>query len=511
MSTDSAAALPRPEQPAPRTAEELAAYLGVALPTSAAGLRITGVAQGSRQVRPGDLFVARAGARTHGADFAAAAVAAGAVLAVTDPAGAERCRAAGLPTLVVDEAAAVLGRLASWVYADPAEHLGLFGVTGTNGKTTVTYLLDVGLRAVGRRTGVVGTVETRVADRAVPSRRSTPEAPELHGLFAAMREAAVDTVSMEVSSQAILLGRVDGVRFDVAGFTNLSQDHLDVHGDLESYFQAKAALFTPERAKVAVINVDDRHGARLAGSTLLEVVRVSASGAEGADWWPEEIRGGATGTTFLACGPSGLRVPVEVGMPGEFNVENALLALAMLHRAGVDARTAAAAFARAVVPGRMERFGDAGLDVVVDYAHTPEGITTVLASTRPSVAGRQIAVLGCGGDRDAGKRPLMGAAAARGADVVVLTDDNPRSEEPAVIRAAALAGAEEVPSGERGEVVEVAGRREAIRYAVRLARPGDLVLVLGRGHEQGQEIDGVMYPFDDRSVVREVLSEVVSS
>lgn len=499
---------PRPERPVGHRLADVAAFLRVPAPTAVRDVTVTGLAQDSRQVRPGDVYLARPGAHTHGAEYAGQAAKAGAAAAVTDEAGRGRCEAAGLPTLVVDDPTAVLGRLSAWVYGEPARAMRLLGVTGTNGKTTTTYLLEAALASAGHPTGLIGTVESRIRGRALPSAHTTPEAPDLQALFALMREQGVETAVMEVSSHALALGRVSGTTFQVAGFTNLSQDHLELHGGLEAYYRAKATLFSPELAERGVINVDDPYGQRLAGEARVPVVTVSPSGADReADWRvleAEATPGG--GSAYRIAGPRGT-VRGEIGLPGTFNVANAALALAMLDTAGFDVEELAPALANAVVPGRMERFaGPDGATVVVDYAHTPAAIEVALQAVRPA-ARQLIAVFGCGGDRDREKRPLMGEVAARLADLVVVTDDNPRSEDPAAIRAAAVEGTARVPQAVRAEVREVAGRRDAIAWALSRARSGDVVMVLGKGHEQGQEIAGVRHPFDDRAVVRDLLAK----
>ena len=349
----------------------------------------------------------------------------------------------------------------------------------------------------------MGTVQNRIGDEVLPSVRTTPEATDLQAMFAVMRERHVTAVAMEVSSHALALGRVGGTTYDVAVFTNLSQDHLDFHRDLEDYFQAKARLFTPELARQAVIDIDDHHGRRLAAASAIPVTTYSALGERSADWRAAEVALGPSGSTFHASGP-GAEVDVAVQLPGQFNVANALAALVALVSAGVAAETAAAGIAGCPgVPGRMERV-DAGQEflAIVDYAHTPDAVATLLDALRPVTKGRLVAVLGCGGDRDRAKRPLMGAAAAGLADVAVLTSDNPRSEDPTAILDAMAEGARGVPEPERGEVVVVADRAEAIALAVSRAGPGDTVVVAGKGHEQGQEAAGVVRPFDDRVALR---------
>ncbi len=500
---------PRPT-PVPHQLSDVVALVGAEAADDPAGVVVTGVAQDSRSVVAGDLYVARPGAKGHGAAFARQAAEAGAVAALTDPAGLENCRAAGLTTLVVPLPQAVLGTVSAWAYDHPARDLVLFGVTGTNGKTTTTFLLDTALRHAGYTTGQLGTVGTRIGDETLRSVRTTPEAPDLQAILAVMRERGVSHVSMEVSSHALTFGRVDGTVFDVVGFTNLSQDHLELHGDMESYFAAKAALFGPDRARVGVVNVDDPYGARLARQASIDVTTFSLARDTRADWRVTPPVYAPDGVSeFRLLGPDGFECPVTLGLLGDFNVANAVLAAAMLARAGIDPRDVLPAFATANFPGRMERVpGSTDVVVIVDYAHTPDAIALALRSVRPWTKRRVVAVLGCGGDRDQAKRPLMGAAAARHADLTVVTDDNPRSEDPAEIRTAALRGARDVPDDERGEVLEIAGRRAAIRSALSAAGPGDTVLVLGKGHEQGQEVAGVVHPFDDRVVVQEVLQEM---
>jgi len=487
----------RPDRPRPHRLADLARALG--LPPPPVDGQVTGVSLNSRTVRPGDLYAALPGSRAHGAGYAAEAAAAGAAAVLTDPAGLPLAAAAGLPVLVAEAPRAVLGRLAATVYGDPSATLLVLGVTGTNGKTTTAYLLEHALRQAGHRTGLLGTVETRIAGQAVPSVRTTPEAPDLQAAFAAMVERGVTAVAMEVSSHALAQGRVDGTRFVAGAFTNLSQDHLDFHADMEDYFAAKALLFDGRCAR-EVVNVDDPYGRRLVKS---ETVTVSAAGDPQASWRVADVVAEPGGQRFRVLGPGGLDLPAAIRLPGGFNAANAVLAVATLAAVGTDPADAVKGIAETVVPGRMEPV-DAGqpYPALVDYAHTPEAVQRLLAAVRAGTPGRVIVVLGCGGDRDRAKRPLMGAAAARGSDLLVVTDDNPRSEQPAAIRSAMLAGALAVPPGERGEVVEVGDRREAVAAAVRAARPGDALVVAGKGHEQGQEIAGAVYPFDDRTVLR---------
>jgi UDP-N-acetylmuramoyl-L-alanyl-D-glutamate--2,6-diaminopimelate ligase len=514
---------PRPASVASRplagVLSHLGAHLGPDEPQAQVQVQVTGVTLSSRTVRPGDLYAALPGARTHGAEFAAQAADAGAVAVVTDAAGASRARASGLPVAVVDDPRAVLGGLAAWVYGEPGERLLTLGVTGTNGKTTTTCLLDAALRAAGRRTGLVGTVELRVGDERLPSTGTTPEAPDLHALLAVMVEHGVTVCSMEISSHALALHRVDGLVVDVAAFTNLSQDHLDFHSSMEEYFAAKASLFTPERARRGVVCVDDAWGERLAARATVPVVTVATRPGARADWRVTQEGTDAGLPVARVAGPAGRELALRSPLPGRFNLANALVALAVLVEAGLDPERAADALAVAgPVPGRMERVGAPGVPpgaplAVVDFAHSPDAVEQALAALRtaPGTAGpgqgrRVVVVLGAGGDRDRDKRPLMGGAAARGADVVVVTDDNPRSEDPAQIRAAVLAGAAAAAAGTGALVLEVPGRRDAIAEGVRQAWGGGVVLVAGKGHEQGQEIAGVVHPFDDRAALAAALA-----
>lgn len=469
---------------------------------------VTGITFDSRAVQPGDLYAALPGANVHGARFAASAAGSGAVALLTDDAGLALAREAGvgLPAVVVASPRAALGHAAAAVYADPQhrEQLTLLGVTGTNGKTTTAYLLDGALRSLGHTTGLIGTIETRIAGERIRSERTTPESSDLHALLAVMVERGVDTCTMEVSSHAMALHRVDGVRYAVAAFTNLSQDHLDFHGTMQAYYAAKAELFTPEHAERAVVVVDDEWGARLARETPLPVTTVAARPGVEADWVVEREN---EGPSFVLRHGS-RRLAVTSPLPGDFNQINTAVAVVVLVEAGLaDAETAARAVAAdPAVPGRMERI-DGGPDAplaVVDFAHTPDAVELVLTALRPQTRGRLVVVIGAGGDRDRGKRPAMGAAAARHADLVVLTDDNPRSEEPGAIRAAVRAG---VPDELADRVVEVEGRAAAIRRAVEGLTSADTIVLLGKGHETGQEIAGVVHPFDDRDELRAALSD----
>jgi UDP-N-acetylmuramoyl-L-alanyl-D-glutamate--2,6-diaminopimelate ligase len=501
------ASLTRPADPVSTPLQDVAAEVGATVVGDTAGVVVTGLTLSSQRAEPGDLYAALPGSRTHGAAYSTQAVAAGAAAILTDPSGADDARAAGVPVLVVDDPRGLLGALAARLYGDPAESLTLMAVTGTQGKTTTSRLLEGGLERAGIRAAVVGTVGTRIAGRDVKTELTTPEAPDLHALFAVMREHDVRGCAMEVSSHALVLGRVDGVVFDVAAFLNLGRDHLDFHADLDDYFAAKASLFTPERARLGLTNVDDAHGRRLLDEARIPMRTFSPGGADGADWVAVDRSYDVEGTAFTVVAPGGRRFRTRVPLPGDFNVANALCAIALAGEAGFDPESVAEGIAGSTgVPGRMERI-DAGQEflAVVDYAHKPDALDAVLRALRPQTEGRLIVVVGAGGDRDTGKRPVMGRIAAELADVVVVTDDNPRTEDPAAIRAAVLGGAREHVA----EVLEIGDRRAAIRHAIALAGAGDTVLVAGKGHETGQETgagaDRVVHPFDDRDEVRAAL------
>ena len=464
---------------------------------------VTGVSLSSQRCLPGDLYAALPGARAHGVDFAAEAVRAGAVALLTDPVGARRAPA-GVPMVVVDDPRRVLGRLAARVYGDPATTMRMIGVTGTQGKTTTTRLAEGGLQRSGVRAGVIGTVGTRIAGEDVATSLTTPEAPDLHGLFAVMREHDVQACAMEVSSHALVLGRVDGVVFDVAVFLNLGRDHLDFHADVDDYYRAKASLFTPERARLGLVCLDDEHGRRLAEEATIPV-RTFSAGDQAADWRVTDVVRSADRSDFRLRGP-GVDVVGGCPLPGDFNVANTLAAVASCGEAGLDAAAVAAAISSGEgVPGRFERIDTGrGFTVIVDYAHKPDAVAAAIQTLRPLTGRRLLVVLGAGGERDPGKRPIMGEIAARLADVLVVTDDNPRHEDPAAIRAAILEGARAAQGA--CEVLEIGDRRQAISAALGRARAGDIVLVAGKGHETGQDVAGVIHPFDDRDVVREELA-----
>jgi UDP-N-acetylmuramoyl-L-alanyl-D-glutamate--2,6-diaminopimelate ligase len=454
-------------------------------------VEITGLAYDNRAVVPGSLFFCVPGFTRDGHDFAPDAVARGAAaLVVTRPLGL------GVPEIVVEDMRAAMARGAAAFYGDPTARLPVVGVTGTSGKTTTTHLLRHLMEAAGRPCGLLGTVASVVAGEERPVVRTTPEAIDLQATFRAMLDGGDQACAMEVSSHALELRRVEGIHFAVAAFTNLSQDHLDFHPSMDAYFEAKRRLFTDFDVGTAIVCVDDEWGRRLA-SSLPDAVTVSVSGE--ADWQASDLRITSGGAAFRLRGRE-----LVLPLPGRFNVANALIALAAGASLGLELAEMAGALARVrPVPGRVEAVDEGqGFALLVDYSHKPGALENVLEAARELAEGRVIAVFGAGGDRDRGKRPLMGEVAARLADVAIVTSDNPRSEDPEAIIDEILAG---MPAGSAG-VERLVDRRAAIERAVGLAERGDVVVIAGKGHERGQEFaGGRKEPFDDVVVAREAL------
>lgn len=459
-------------------------------------VEISGLAYDSRKVGPGTLFFCFPGEKADGHDFAAGAVEAGASALVV-----ERALDLGVPQARFAEARAAMAPLAARFNGDPTAALEVIGITGTNGKTTTAFMVREIVEAAGRQAGLLGTVKQVVGGVEEDVERTTPEAIDLQATFARMLESGDAACVMEVSSHALVLHRCDAIAFDIALFTNLTQDHLDFHADMEDYFAAKRLLFEMSPA-AAVVNIDDPFGARLAGE--IDCVTVSAEGAE-ADFRATGVSFDAAGSQFRAFTPRG-EIDISTPMPGQFNVANALAALAAGASLGVDLEVAAAALGSAgLVPGRFEPV-DEGQDfaVIIDYSHTPDSLENALRAARPLTDGKLISVFGAGGDRDATKRPLMGRAGAELSDLAVITSDNPRSEDPVSIVDQVLAGAAKAADGSgASEVIAEVDRRAAIALAFDRAGAGDTVVIAGKGHEQGQEFEGGRkIPFDDRDVAR---------
>jgi UDP-N-acetylmuramoyl-L-alanyl-D-glutamate--2,6-diaminopimelate ligase len=478
-----------------------------------AAAEIRELAYDSRRVAPGTLFFCFRGETTDGHDFAPAAVNAGAAALVV-----ERPLELDVPQALVEDARAAMAPIAAAFNGDPTSELTVVGITGTNGKTTTAFLVRHVLESTGMRCGLLGTVRRVVGGQVEQVERTTPEAIDLQRTFTRMLESGDEACAMEVSSHALVLHRADAIHFAVKVFTNLSQDHLDFHADMEDYFAAKRLLFAGEggapmielEGGISVLNVDDAYGRRLAAELSCGenegCVTYSASGAA-ADLSARDVAFDAGGSHFLCLSPDG-ELEVETPLPGDFNVSNALAALSVAYALGVDLREAAAALANAEqVPGRFESIDEGQpFAVVVDYAHTPDSLENVLRAARRLTSGRLVSVFGCGGDRDREKRPLMGRAGASLSDVTVVTSDNPRSEDPAAI-------IEQIRTGISGdapaEVVIEQDRRQAIALALGRATDRDTVVIAGKGHEQGQEFEGGRkIPFDDRDVAREELRKL---
>lgn len=483
----------RPAQSKPVGLQEL-------FPQAERDVAITGATLDSRDVAPGWLYAALPGARTHGAKFATQAIAAGAAAILTDAEGRRLVGDVDVPVVAVDDVRAVLGETASRVFGDPTSKLKMFGVTGTNGKTTTVSLLAAALRGTGSRVGTIGTIGFHLDGEELESDRTTvttPEAIDLQALFAVMAERGADAVALEVSSHALEFQRVGGISFDAVGFLNLGHDHLDFHGTVEHYAAAKAKLFEPGRSKAAVFWVDDAYGRELSERTR-EHTKTITVGTTDADYILGAVRpyGRLGGVATVTRG--GEELELRLSLPGKPNMIDGAIALAMLESAGMPTKQALAALEVAQVPGRMQQAileEDAPL-VIVDFAHTPQAVSGAVESL--SKFGPVTTVLGCGGDRDAEKRPVMGRAAALGSDLVIVTDDNPRTEEPAVIREAVRLGAE----GHGAEVVEVDGRAKAIELALERTPKHGVVAILGKGHERGQILADRVVEFDDVEVVR---------
>jgi UDP-N-acetylmuramoyl-L-alanyl-D-glutamate--2,6-diaminopimelate ligase len=497
----------------PRTRRQIGLTELLGNRATVSGSVVSGITMDSRLVRPGDLYVALSGAHHHGAEFARQAAEAGAVAILTDPAGGQIAQGLSLPVVVVDHPRQAMAGVAATIYGRPADALTMCAVTGTNGKTTTTFLLEAALRADSVNTGLVGTVGFRLNGEpldCVPTTVTTPESTDLQALLAFLVEEGAETVVMEVSSHALVLGRTEAITFDVAAFTNLGRDHLDFHANVESYFEAKASLFSPERTKHAVINVDDPRGRelvqRISRRPGIGLTTVSLDGDAACRALAYQVQ--PDGRTAVRADIRGRILDFSLNLPGDFNIRNALTALAMVDAIEGDLDRAAIGLGQAEVAGRMQRveLGERAPLVYVDFAHTPQAIAAALqALGSPRRSRRCIVVLGCGGDRDPQKREPMGESAAHNADIVIATDDNPRSEDPRAIRAQLINGALGAVRGAdlQAEVIDGGDRRSAIRLALQLARPDDVVAILGKGHELGQEVAGTILPFSDPVVAAE--------
>ncbi|HUG53324.1 MAG TPA: UDP-N-acetylmuramoyl-L-alanyl-D-glutamate--2,6-diaminopimelate ligase [Vicinamibacteria bacterium] len=481
--------------------DELAAVLPGAKISGDGATTITAVTHDSRKAGTGSLFVAVKGLAADGNQFVEAARRKGAAAVAS-----EHPAPLGIPWLQVPDARRALALLSAEVLGHPARAMELVGVTGTNGKTTTTHLIEAALRAAGHKVGLLGTVQYRIGDRLADATRTTPESSDLQPLFREMVDAGCSHAVLEVSSHSLELQRVAGLQFRVAVFTNLTRDHLDFHGDMDAYFEAKQKLFSLllRRDGRAVINADDDRAASLAALSRAPVWTYGIEAA--ADFRAEEIQLGLEGTRFRVTGPTGTHV-VGSGLVGRFNVQNLLAAFAAAAALSLDTEAVVQGLATVTgVPGRLERVpGAPGFTVVVDYAHTDDALKNLLETVRELGPSRLITVFGCGGDRDRTKRPLMGAVASRLSDVVIVTSDNPRSEPPEAILEEIQRG---MNGGRKAERHAIVDRREAIARALEMARPGDAVVIAGKGHETYQVLRDRTVPFDDRQVARDILSRL---
>ncbi len=501
----------RPEHPSARSLTALVEEFGLSTRGSLAGVEITGISINSEEVEPGDLYVGVPGARSHGGAFAARAAERGAVAVLTDAAGAQLAADAGLPIVLVESPREALGAISAWVYRTGDDPPLLLGVTGTNGKTSTSYLLAGVLKQLGLVTGLSTTAERHIGDLVVVSRLTTPEASEMHALLARMREAGVRAVAIEVSAQALTRHRVDGIVFDVAGFTNLSHDHLDDYADMEEYFAAKTPLFQPDRARRGVVSLDSPWGQRMVEAAGVPVTTIASRDDVDASWRVVVTDEHAEHTGFRLLGPDGRELETRVPLIGRHMAANAALAIVMLVEAGIELDAIARALEAdggivAYLPGRTERVsGDRGPAVYVDFGHSPDAFANTLAAVRRFTPGRVIMLFGADGDRDKTKRHDMGRVAAELSDILVITDHHPRFEDPAAIRRTLVEGAR--MAEHQPELYEVSPPEEAIRVAVSLAREGDSILWAGPGHQDYRDIRGVRTPYSARDLARQALRE----
>ncbi len=490
-------------EPHQKTLGEISSFLGISLDEASSKIQITGMTSNSLDVEEGDIFLAFPGAKTHGSAFLTSAVERGARAVLTDSAGRDLSSdcASAIPVLVVPNPRSQAGYLASWFHDSPSADLYLAGITGTNGKTTSTHLLHQIWQLAAFDAGLIGTVGITIGDDVYPATHTTPEADALQNILAVMQERHLRAVAMEVSSHALALHRVDGTRFRASGFTNLTQDHLDFHKNMENYYQAKRQLFDSEMTDHAFINIDDSYGERLNNEIPLPVSTLSR-GNKKATWYYESIIPQVRGFTISIRGEGGVLIEGRTHLRGEHNLDNLLLAIAMAVDSGVDPLVIGNGLSYlSGAPGRLESI-ECGQDftALIDYAHTPDAVEKVLSSLRNPSIQRVIGILGCGGDRDSSKRPLMGAALYKGCDIAIFTSDNPRSENPESIL-------QEMTSSIRidEKCLVISDRKAAIEYAVSIAQPGDVVALLGKGHENGQEINGVKLPFSDQQELKRAI------
>ncbi|MCT9821580.1 UDP-N-acetylmuramoyl-L-alanyl-D-glutamate--2,6-diaminopimelate ligase [Microbacterium sp. W1N] len=517
MTTDAPLIPPvlRPADPPRRLLAEFADRFAERVVGDAAGIELRGITLATGDLRSGEVFVAVPGAVRHGAEYAASAVARGAIAVVTDSAGADLAARAGAPVLVVEDPRSRLGEMSAWVYDTAGAVPRIFGITGTNGKTSVSHLVEGMLRAMGIVTGLSSTAERHIAGQVIASRLTTPEASEMHALLAIMRERGVGAAMVEVSAQALTRHRVDGLVFDVAGFTNLTHDHLDDYGDMQTYLEAKLQLFQPDRSRRAVVCVDAAEGREVARRSGVPVTTVLTPALADeplpdADWTVDLLEERPDGTLFRLTHQDGRVLTTTVPVIGAHMAANAGLAIAMLEAAGYPWETLRSLLDGAVLPahlpGRIQRVsGERGPAVYIDFAHSPDAFVKTLDAVRRVTPGRVLMLTAANGDRDVSKRADMGRTAAEGSDILVVTDQHPRSEDPAGIRAAVLAGARTARPD--GIFYEATPPEHAITLAVSLVGEGDAIVWAGPGHQHYREIGGARIPFEPIALARAALAD----
>lgn len=499
----------RPEHPLARALGGLVEDFGLESVGSLDGVEVSGVTVSTSDVQPGDLFVGLPGEHCHGAEFAMDARERGAVAMMTDPDGAKLAVDSGLPMVIVESVRSALGDVSAWVYQSANHPPLLFGITGTDGKTSTAYLLESILRQLGLVAGLSTTVERRIGDLTVVSRLTAPEASELHALLARMRENEVRAVAIEVSAQALSQHRVDGILFDVVSFTNLSHDHLDNYADMDEYFAAKLTFFEPERGRRGVVSLDSSWGKRIVEDSHIPVTTISAKHNTDAEWRVEILDEHAEYTAFRLSGPEGRSLESTVPVIGWHMAADAGLAIVMLVEAGFELEAIGHAIQDGIdayLPGRTERVsGDEGPAVYVDFGHTPDAFLNTLGAVRKVTTGRVIMVFGASGDRDPSKRLRMGTIASEHSDVLIVTDHHPRFEDADSIRKTLVEGANLADN--QAELYDVSAPEMAIRKAISLAREGDTILWAGPGHQDFRDIEGVRTPYSARAEARAALRE----
>ena len=500
----------RPQVVQPVSLEKFAEHFNLPVIGVADSVSLLGISMNTGDLRPGDLFVAMPGKKTHGANFIAKALEQGAVAVVTDKIGTEILSHLEVPILELENPRERLGELAAYVYGNvPGNMPKLFGTTGTNGKTSTSYLLEAILRQLGEVTGLTSTAERHIAGEVIVSRLTTPESPEMQALIARMREKGVTAVAIEVSAQALSQLRVDGLHFDVVGFTNLSHDHLDDYKDMQEYLEAKLPLFTKKLASRGVVCLDTKYGKDFVRQSEIPVVTITSELGVDADWHVAITTETPSHTSFVLAGPDGVNIRSRVPLLGAHMAANAGLAVAMLVEAGFAPKAISKAIENGIdayLPGRTERVtGETGPDVYVDFGHSPDAFLNTLSAVRKVTEGKLFMVFGADGDRDATKRPAMAQVAAEGCDVLIITDHHPRFEDPASIRKSLVDSARQAKPDL--EIYEVSPPEAAIRKAVSMAKPGDAILWAGPGHQDYRDIRGVRTPYSARHEAREALKE----